>query len=116
MCWIGERFLGDPPEEPDKYEWLYVISGRRIDRLRFVSVMTLDAGVLVVLVQYYTGILLNIPLTYLVVDTLIGIWWWRKALKRKKWIEEERDIDRTEIILQKIQELKDMEERNKNQP
>lgn len=97
----------------DKREWLYIFSGTDRDVIRFISMMSIDPGLLVLFVYYISAIELNIPLTYVAVDIVILLWWRKKALQRKKWIEEERDIDRTEIIRRKIEELREIEERAK---
>lgn len=96
-------------------ECLHIMFNSELDRIRFVSMITLNPGIVVLFVYYVSTIELNIPLTYLITDAWIILWWWRKALKRKKQMEEEKDIDRTEIIRRKIEELKATEERVKNQ-
>lgn len=110
-----EKVLGEENKNKNKREWLYALSGTDTDVIRFISMMTINPGLVVLFVYYVSAVELNIPLTYLAVDALILLWWWRKALKRKKWIEEERDIDRTEIIHRKIEELREIEERVKQQ-
>lgn len=110
-----EKVSGEENKNKNKREWLYALSGTDTDVIRFISMMTINPGLVVLFVYYVSAVELNIPLTYLAVDALILLWWWRKALKRKKWIEEERDIDRTEIIHRKIEELREIEERVKQQ-
>lgn len=98
-------------EEAEKDGWFDILMDDQMDRIRFISTMLLDPGIVILFVYYISGIVWNIPLVYFIVDILILIWWENKALEKRRKLEEEQDAgDRREIIMQKIEELKVIEQ------
>ena len=93
-----------------RWQWLRELKG--YEKISFISMMVLDAPVLILLVHYATGIILNIPLTYLIVDILL-LKSWEHSEAKKRAREAEYAGDRTEIIRQKIEELKEIEREQK---
>lgn len=91
---------------PERLYWIRELKG--YDKISFTSMMVLDAPVLILIVNYATGIILNIPLTYLIVDALL-LRSWDRSEREKREREAEYAGDRTEIIRQKIEELKVIE-------
>lgn len=107
---ILETKENEMPQKP--FFWIRRLKGYR--KCCFCSMMTLDAGVLLLTVCFFTGIELNIPLTYLIVDAFL-LWWWDREEKKRYAMELEYAGDRTEIILQKIEELRIIEEEVKEE-
>lgn len=91
------------------HDWLFILEGTEDDIWRFISMTILDPGILFFVICYLTGRLANIFLVYVVVDGLIIGWWAWKAVKKKKRMEERKNEDRTEILLKKVEELKEIE-------
>lgn len=80
---------------------------RERDVIRLISMLIINPGVLVVLTFYLWAIELNLFFTYLIVDVIILICW-VIGLRKRFRLENSRE-DRTEIIYQKIDELKKTE-------
>ena len=91
---------------PRSWQWIRKLKG--YDRICFSSMMMLDAGVFILIFYYVTGIILNIPLTYLIIDILI-IKGWEYSEQKRRARETEYEGNRTEIIRQKIEELREIE-------
>lgn len=97
---------------PQQWRWIRELKG--FDRICFSSMMMLDAGVIILIFYYATGIILNIPLTYLIIDVII-IKGWECSEQKRRAREAEYEGDRTEIIRQKIEELKEIEREKKEE-
>lgn len=111
---IKEEFLRrkENVEEEDEIcperDWLRKMEPD--DKFRYMSMLVLDPMFVALLFYYLTGIQLNILFIYVLVDVIIVIWCRGMEIKRlKKMKELEMMGDRMPIILQKIQELKELE-------
>lgn len=93
-----------------RWQWIRELKG--YEKISFISMMVLDAPVLILIIHYATGIILNIPLTYLIVDILL-LMSWKRSEAKKRAREAEYAGDRTEMIHQKIEELKEIEREKK---
>lgn len=78
------------------------------DKICFTSMILIDPGLFIFFFYYLTGIILNIPLTYFILDIVIVIGW-HISEKRRAAEYAQYEGDRTEIIRQKIEELKEIE-------
>lgn len=78
--------------------------------VQFFSMSVLDPAIVIYLYLYVTGRVLNIPLTYLCGVLLVMLWFVHEGIARRKLWEEMAE-DRTEIIQQKLEELKEMEKK-----
>lgn len=93
-------------------KWKAMMFPTEYDKICFLSMMLIYPSLAVIFLHYLTRILFSLPLLYLVIDPLIFIWWQNRAKKRmleRQRLEEEMSGDRTEIILQKIAELREIE-------
>ena len=81
---------------------------REENKIQFLSMMVLDPIILIFFMYYLTAHMICIPLTYLVLDYFIYKWWKKTDAEEKRMIELEKE-DRSEIIRQKIEELRVME-------
>lgn len=81
---------------------------REEHKVQFLSMMIIDPIVVIFFFYYLTAHILSIPLTYLILDTII-YWYWKKKDKEIKRLEELESQDRTAIIRQKIEELRVIE-------
>lgn len=99
-----------------KQKWSVMMFQNHYEKISFTSMMLLDPIVVVLLLYYLTGILFSYILAYLLIDTFIYIWWQERAEKRIREEEMLREQgDRTEIIRQKIEELKEIERQIKEE-
>ncbi len=84
--------------------WRKVMFPDEMSVIRFFSMFTIDPGMVFFVLCIVTGTIVNLPLTYLLVDSMLAVWWISEGFKRKKgW--EEMKIDRTDVIMKKIEEL-----------
>lgn len=77
-------------------------------KVQFLSMMVLDPIVIIFFYYYLTARVLCVPLTFLILDTIIFKWWKKKDAEEKRMQELEAQ-DRSEIIRQKIEELRVIE-------
>lgn len=81
---------------------------REEHKIQFLSMMIIDPIVVIFFFYYLTAHILSVPLTYLILDTIIYRYWKKKDAEVKR-LEELESQDRTAIILQKIEELRVIE-------
>lgn len=85
-------------------------------RLNLTSMILIGPGVFILFINYITGITLNIPLTYLIMDILIVMCKRHFEIRRIRELQEiARQGDRTEILRQKAQELREIERKMKKE-
>lgn len=81
---------------------------REEHKVQFLSTMIIDPIVVIFFFYYLTAHILCIPLTYLILDTIIYRYWKKKDAEVKR-LEELESQDRSAIIRQKIEELRVIE-------
>ncbi len=77
--------------------------------IQFISVAVIDPGIVILFVDYVWGKILNIPLTYLVMEVIIFSWWIWRSFRYKRRMEMMNE-DRMEQIEQKLEELRQLEQ------
>lgn len=97
-----EKEMGEMRKRDERF---YALTGKSTDVMRLLSMLVINPGLLILFVYYMAGVELSVPVTYLVVDSILLLVWWRRRVLRKRWLEEEKDVDRTDILLAKIEEL-----------
>lgn len=100
---------------PREYDWIFVMTGTEKDITSFISILLMDPGLFVLFIYYMFLIELNIPLTYLIGDAIFIFWWCRKALRKKRWLEETEDIDYMPILRRKLEELGELDARRRQE-
>lgn len=95
-----------------KKEWRKFMFQDIYDEICFSSMMVMDPPVIIIMTYYLTDVMLSIFWTYVLMDIAIYLWWQSAAEKRmlERRIRE-LEGDRTEIIRQKIAELRAIERR-----
>ncbi len=77
--------------------------------IQFISVAVIDPGIVILFVDYVWGKILNIPLTYLIMEVIIFSWWIWRSFRYKRRMEMMNE-DRMEQIEQKLEELRQLEQ------
>lgn len=86
------------------------------DRINLTSMVLIGPGVFILFFHYITGIILNIPLTYLIMDIFTVMCKRHFAIRRLKMLQEiARQGDRTDILRQKVEELKEIEQKKREE-
>lgn len=89
-------------------DWFRKMQG--IDKARFICMLLIDPAFVAIVSYYLTDMLFHVLLAYVLVDTLLVLWYRDMEIKRLSRIEELKNQgDRMPIIRQKIQELKEIE-------
>lgn len=81
-------------------------------KIYLLSMLLMDPGILILFVYYFSGVELNILITYLVLDILIYKLWKKREDKLLKEEQEEMDGEKIKILRQKIAELQEIDENN----
>lgn len=89
-------------------EWFSSLS--RYDKKIFICMLILDPLIVVIFFYYLTHTMMSIVLAYVVVDIALVKWQRDTQIKTLKYkAQREREGDRREILLRKIQELGEIE-------
>lgn len=81
---------------------------REQHKIQFLSMMIIDPIIVIFFIYYLTAHILCVPLTYLVLDTVIYRYWKKKDAEVKR-LAKLASEDRSAIIRQKIEELRVIE-------